>query len=338
MIPSDPLVSICIPTFNRASMVADAIRSALGQSYRNIEVLVVDNASTDTILDVVATFPDPRLKLVVNPHNLGLFGNFNRCIELAQGKYVHILHSDDSIDPDFTETCVRFLEENPSVAMTFTPALFVRDQSRTLQQTFPETHIFRAPEGFCDILLKRNFIICPSVMVRKEVYSRVGPFSLDYPYSSDYYQWLKIARAYDIAYVATTKVIYRQGEHSESFRLQFMSMAGYLDTEKIYLQLLGDLGEETSRYTPELNTALYTFIKDSMFAGFTRADRIKIGNVTVIWGVCIGVWSLIPSYSVMSWIKKAISLPLILVIGILMHLSPARWLVSTVFRSRTNLY
>lgn len=338
MSPSDPLVSICIPTYNRASMAGDAIRSALSQSYKNIEVLVVDNASTDAIRDVVASFSDPRLRLIVNPRNLGLFGNFNRCVELARGSYVHILHSDDSIEPGFTETCVRFMEENPSVAMTFTPAEFVTGQSRSLQQVFPDTHIFRAPEGFCDILLKRNFIICPSVMVRKEVYDRVGLFSLDYPYSSDYYQWLKIARVCDIAYVATTKVFYRQGEHSESFRLQFMSMAGYLDTEKIYLQLQGDLGAETSRYAPELNTALYTFIKDSMFAGFTRADRIKVGNVTVIWGVCIGVWSLIPSYSVMSWIKKAFCLPLILLLGTLMHLPPARWLVSTVFRSRTALY
>ena len=78
-----PLVSICIPTYNRAGMVRKAIDSALSQSYQNIEVLVVDNASEDAIESVIAGYNDSRLQFFKNTKNLGIFGNFNRCIELS---------------------------------------------------------------------------------------------------------------------------------------------------------------------------------------------------------------------------------------------------------------
>jgi len=99
MTEQSPSVSICIPTFNRSGMVERAIESALSQTYHDLEVIVVDNASDDNTEDVVASYADPRLKFFKNPKNLGLFGNFNRCIELSRGDLIHILHSDDYIDP-----------------------------------------------------------------------------------------------------------------------------------------------------------------------------------------------------------------------------------------------
>ena len=87
----EPLVSICIPTYNRAGMIGRAIESALGQTHRNIEVIVVDNASSDNTDAIVAAYSDKRLTYIKNERNLGLFGNFNRCIELATGKFLHIL-------------------------------------------------------------------------------------------------------------------------------------------------------------------------------------------------------------------------------------------------------
>ena len=134
-----PLVSICIPTYNRAGMVSKAIDSALAQTYTNVEVLVVDNASSDTIESLMAAYSDPRVKFHRNAHNLGMFGNFNRCIESAKGKYIHILHSDDYIDAGFTETCVAFLEAHPDVGMTFGSALSVPDCWRYQKNHFGST-------------------------------------------------------------------------------------------------------------------------------------------------------------------------------------------------------
>jgi hypothetical protein len=272
--PPNPLVSICIPTYNRASMVSDAIRSALGQSYSPIEVLVVDNASTDNIEDIVRSFQDPRLKMVKNDRNLGLFGNFNRCIELARGKYIHILHSDDWIDPEFTGTCTHFLETHPDVAMTFTSLVLHAPGIEKFLTMSDKTEIYPPPEGFRQMLLRRSFIGCPSVMVRREIYDSIGGFSPEYPYSADYYEWLKISRQFSIAYIREASLHYRQGDHSESYRLLFMSPNGYVDTIKIYIQLIQDLSGKYPEFRPEINIALRRFMNDCLFAGFTRSDKM----------------------------------------------------------------
>jgi len=338
MTDSNPLVSICIPTYNRASMVREAIQSAISQSYPNLEILVVDNASSDNISEVVESFHDSHLKLFVNKKNLGLFGNFNRCIELAKGKYIHILHSDDSIDPAFTETCVSFLEEHPTVAMTFTAAdMLVGGNSKSLKLA-EKNLVFQAPEGFQKILLTRNFIVCPSVMVRSDVYKQVGSFSLEYPFSSDFYQWLKISRLYDIAYIADARVFYRQGEHSESFRLLFSSPAGYLDTQKIYVQLLLDLGDESRRYAVELNTAFRVFIFDCLFAGFTRSDTMKAGKSSLLWGIALSVWGLIQPQSMTDSLRKTWYLLVIQIAGFLMQFSCIRIVVRMILHRKTDLY
>ena len=163
-------------------MVERAIESALSQTYHDLEVIVVDNASDDNTEDVVASYANPRLKFFKNPRNLGLFGNFNRCIELSRGDLVHILHSDDYIDPHFTETCVQFFKEHPNVSLTFTAAeMHTPSQTRTICYA-DEDLIMPAPEGFRKILRERSFITCPSVMMRRSVYDRVGKYSLEYPY------------------------------------------------------------------------------------------------------------------------------------------------------------
>ena len=282
-----PLVSVCIPTYNRAGMVGDAIRSALAQTYKNIEVLIVDNASTDGTTTVVSLFTDPPLRYVRNDRNLGLFGNCNRCIELSRGKYLHILHSDDTVPPEFIHACVRFLEEHPEVAFTFTDTTIFSQGSEVRSPRADGDVIFFPPEGFRKILRERSFIACPSVLVRKKVYQEVGGFSLEYPYSSDLYQWLKISRVYPIAYVHGTSLRYLQSHQSESYRLLFLSPQGYLDTLKILVQVIGDLGEERGSFKDDVNAAAGRLARDSLYAFWTRAGGMKGYSPDILAGIAL---------------------------------------------------
>lgn len=115
---SRPLVSICIPTYNRAAMVEAAIRSALAQTYEHVRVVVIDNHSTDGTVKLLEYFqsahPD-RFRFVVNDENIGLHGNFQRCVDLAEGPYFKILCSDDVAYPTLVEKQVNVLESHPSV-------------------------------------------------------------------------------------------------------------------------------------------------------------------------------------------------------------------------------
>ncbi len=336
--PDEPLVSICIPTYNRAGMIGRAIESALGQTYKNIEVIVVDNASSDNTDAVVASYVDERLTYVKNERNLGLFGNFNRCIELATGKFLHILHSDDYIDPDFTARCTAFFNKHPSVVMTSTRARIVGDSFEKDHACSDTDLVYPAKEGFRQLLATRSFIACPSVMIRRDIYQEVGPFSLEYPYSSDFYQWLKIARNYDIGFVGGACVFYRQGEHSETFRFLFSSPHGYLDMLRIFIQIKIDLGKELDIYDVEFLAAQRRFIHDCLFAGFTRGDTMPGFSPSVFTGLSLACWTLEKPVSIAQWFSKVLDLVIILPSGLLMSWSPTRRMVRALFFSRREGY
>lgn len=105
-------VTIAIPVYNREKMVVQALESALAQNVKGLEILVVDNCSTDGTWEVLQGFSDPRLRIVRNETNVGLQGNFNRCLELAGGRYVMVLCSDDRLLNDAIANLMEFVHGN----------------------------------------------------------------------------------------------------------------------------------------------------------------------------------------------------------------------------------
>ena len=333
-----PLVSICIPTYNRAGMVGKAIGSALDQTYPNIEVIVVDNASTDSTAEVVGGFKDARLRFVRNERNLGLFGNFNRCIELASGEYVHILHSDDSIESGFTRRCMEFFHAHPDVVLTSTGArIFGEGFEKDIGCSDTDT-VFKAPDGYKRLLSTRSFIVCPSVMVRKAVFQEVGPFSLEFPYSADYYQWLKIARLHDIGYVSGTRVNYCQGNHSETYRFLFASPVGYLDMVRIFIRLRLDSGKDLDAFSSEFIDAQRRYIHDCIFAGFTRGDAMDGFSPLSFAGIALCCWTLERPVSAVQWLRKIFDLLVLVPASLLIGWSVTRKIVRSLFFSGKKCY
>ena len=334
----EPLVSICIPTYNRAGMVGKAIDSALAQSFQNIEVLVVDNASDDNIESVIADYHDPRLKFYKNDRNLGLFGNCNRCVELSKGDYIHILHSDDYIDFHFTQTCVEFLEANPNVVMTFTSVMVLFDDEQNNIGIRNKDQIFPATAGFREILKSRNLISCPSVMIRKEVYNSVGLYSLEYSYSADLYQWLIIAKRFDIAYVAGATLFYRQGSHSESYQLLFKTPMGYIDTIKIFVRIIDELGDDLILYSQELNCAFRRHMRDCLFAGIARSESMTKYSNLIFIGFALSTWGLITPISLSDKMKKISEFMLIFLIGFAIVLPGGSYCLRKIFNFSSKKY
>jgi len=116
-----PLVTIAIPTYNRASCYLPvALRSALGQSYPRLEVLVSDNASSDDTATLIQDIADTRLRYVRHPVNIGANRNSNYCLSQARGDYFLLLHDDDAIDADFLAACMQAVrnEIRPGIIRT----------------------------------------------------------------------------------------------------------------------------------------------------------------------------------------------------------------------------
>lgn len=333
----NPRVSICIPTFNRASMVGLAIDSALNQTYKDIEVVVVDNASTDNIEEVIAEYKDPRLRLIKNNKNIGIFGNFNRCVEVSKGEFLHILHSDDYIEPEFIETCINFFDAHQQVALTFTSKI-IHTKDAVKEYIFADSNvIFNPPDGFKRLLKNGNFINCPSVIIRKSVYEVIGNYSLEYPYAGDYYQWLKIAKTYGIAHVCGTIMHYRIGEHSESFQYLIKNPVGYLDVLKIIFSVIKDLGDERKEYIKDINGFAYNRIRSTIMMGFIAEYQIYSLNSSFFSGISLLYWSLVKSESSVYTIKKYGLLFLILGSTVCMYIKPVRKLIGRMIQRKRKI-
>jgi len=118
----NPKVSILIPTYNSAKFVYETIESAITQTYENLEVIVVDNCSTDDTFEIIKNFESrfPNLKIYQNSKNLGPVRNWKRCVELATGEFAKLLFSDDLIENTFVIKTVPFLLNNDKVGFVFT--------------------------------------------------------------------------------------------------------------------------------------------------------------------------------------------------------------------------
>lgn len=124
-----PGISVCIPTYNHARFLPDAIGSVLSQTRGDFELIVLDNASTDDTGEIVRRYAaaDPRIRYRRNEANVGPVRNFNLCLEAASGDLVKILCSDDVLEPECLERSAGILETHPEVSLVATARRVVRE-------------------------------------------------------------------------------------------------------------------------------------------------------------------------------------------------------------------
>jgi glycosyltransferase involved in cell wall biosynthesis len=125
---SAPLVSIMVPVYNRRGFLADCLKSALAQSCRDLEVVVVDNASTDGTWELCRAFAqaDSRVRIFRNAENIGPVRNWRRCFQEARGRYGKLLFSDDLMSPRYLEKTLPLIRD-PQVAFVFSMAMIGRE-------------------------------------------------------------------------------------------------------------------------------------------------------------------------------------------------------------------
>ncbi|MDT8416132.1 MAG: glycosyltransferase family A protein, partial [Flavobacteriaceae bacterium] len=125
------LVSICIPTYNGAAYLAEALESAIGQTYPHLEIVVSDDASTDDTLEIVESFKQKTQLPIRAFHHTpsGIGANWNHCMQKAQGEYIKFLFQDDVLMPDCVEKMVAAAEKHPQAGMIGSKRVFLTDSS-----------------------------------------------------------------------------------------------------------------------------------------------------------------------------------------------------------------
>jgi len=204
-----PTVSVVMPTYNHAAFIGEAIRSVLGQTYGNFELIIVDNYSEDGTEAIVRGFSDPRIEYLKFSNNGVVAASRNAALKKARGSFIAFLDSDDTWAADKIEIQLRSLEANPNVALVCGYMLTRRDNEPFDTMAGPST---ASLAGFSyNWLLDCNFIFCSSVMVRREVLDDVGLFDENPQMvsSEDWDLWLRIARRHRLTLLGRQLGSYR---------------------------------------------------------------------------------------------------------------------------------
>ena len=200
------------------------MKSSLAQTHGNVEVVVLDDASTDETPSVASRYlADERFAFHRSEVNAGLFANFNRCLEVAHGDFIKVLCADDWLDPEAIETTLGALDRNPSAGMASSPAWLVDDRGRT-------TGIRGAPFGTQELVPSADALsghadwgnasgMPTNVLLRRAALDTVGGFEPEFAPASDLHLWLKVLARYDLAWVSEPRCymrIHSQHDHGHA--------------------------------------------------------------------------------------------------------------------------
>ena len=201
-------VSVLIPAYNSARFVGETLHCVLAQDYENLEVVVVNDASTDDTVEVIKSFSDPRIKLFHNERNLGLAGVRNRLLDLATGDYLAWQDSDDLCTQDRIGLQVRFLDERPDVIAVGSAATVIDEQGRQVGENllFP---FFTDPEDVAVSMCFEDPLSNSSVMMRSEARG-LARFDTEFPPYEDYDFWEQVSWHGKLANLPQKLIHYRR--------------------------------------------------------------------------------------------------------------------------------
>ncbi|HEX5616631.1 MAG TPA: glycosyltransferase [Acidimicrobiia bacterium] len=185
------MCSIIVPAYNVERWVAAALDSALTQTYRPLEVVVVDDGSTDGTAAVLARYADHPDVVLVSQENRGLAGARNAGLAVARGEYVGLLDADDLWDPERTTRCIERLARDPDVGWVTSDLRVLEGEVRTDETQYRD----RRRQPFVDddqlrVIVRDNFV-CHSAVIRRDLFDRFGPFDVALRRAEDYDLWIR---------------------------------------------------------------------------------------------------------------------------------------------------
>ncbi len=203
-----PKVSVIIPVYNRAALICRAVDSVLAQDFKNFEIIVVDDGSTDDTPKALNVYKD-KIKIITQK-NRGVSAARNRGVSISSGQYIAFLDSDDMWLPEKLSTQVAFFESNPDTFICQTEAIWIRNGIRVNPKKKHKKQsgmIFTPSLHLC--------LVSPSaVMLEKEFFDMFEGFDENLPACEDYDLWLRISCKYPVALINIPLII-KYGGHED---------------------------------------------------------------------------------------------------------------------------
>lgn len=202
-----PLVSILCLSYNQSQFIIESLESTKSQSYKNFEILICDDFSSDgsanIINDWIANNPELEIKFINHSQNKGICKSLNELLHISSGKYIQVLALDDLLETNKLERHVSILENsNTNEVMLFSDAHLINSRSEQYQNTFiPYHYKFLSLESgnYYDSLLRENFIPAMSCLLKSSILKNIGGWDESLTFE-DYDMWLRLSKDYNFIY------------------------------------------------------------------------------------------------------------------------------------------
>jgi glycosyltransferase involved in cell wall biosynthesis len=253
----NPLVSVIIPTYNRGWVLREAIDSVLAQEFKDFELIVVNDGSTDDTGQILEAYGQDLM--ILRQTNRGVSAARNRGIAAAKGRLIAFLDSDDLWLPRKLSSQVDFFNSNPAALINQTEEIWIRNGVRVNPKT--------RHHKFSGMIFEQSLALClvsPSaVMMKRSLFDEVGLFDEDLPACEDYDLWLRISWRYPV-HLIETPLIVKRGGHGDQ-----LSKAPGLD--KFRIQALKKV-IEGGQLEPDARRAAVRTLQEkcTIFAGGCR--------------------------------------------------------------------
>lgn len=205
-----PIVSIVIPAYNAAEYVCEAINSVLNQSYSNIELIVLDDGSTDNIREVLEKYPKGSFYYESHP-NIGQSATLNKGWNMAKGEILSYLSADDELLDGAVAISIENLLNHEEILMTYCDYMLMDAKSRDLQRVYaPE---FNYEEMVSDIIVQPG----PGVFFRKKAFDKIGGWNSSYRQIPDFEYWLRLGLQGDFVRIPQVLARFRIHDGSQTY-------------------------------------------------------------------------------------------------------------------------
>ncbi len=227
-----PVISVIIPVYNGEKTIRETIESVLSQTFKDFELIVINDGSQDTSLEIVERIQDPRLK-VFSYRNAGQATSRNRGIAHACGEYISFIDADDLWTPNKLEAQLRALQDNPQAAVAYSWTKCIDEFGQFSRRG---SHISVTGDVYAKLLLIDFIENGSNPLIRTQALAEVGGFDESMTPSEDRDLWLRLAARYHFVAVPSPQILYRQSVNSESANVLRMEAASLRVIEQAFTQ------------------------------------------------------------------------------------------------------
>jgi glycosyltransferase involved in cell wall biosynthesis len=274
-VAKNPLISVITPVYNGEKFVGRTIASVLGQTCKDFEYILINDASTDSSLDVIRSFDDARIKVVENEVNSRLVVSRNRGLEIARGKYVALLDHDDIALPHRLEMQLAVMEANKDLLLIGSHAKYINADDKVIKGR--KDHRCLTPEHSRAKLLFRNHFINSTVFFRQM--EKKVMFSDQFQLSEDYDFIERYATLGKIHVIRDVLVHYRVHDNNYGSKMQAETQEGCNRIKARQLERLGvPFDDELMRLHAQFEYGPFPYSKEMLKSIANWIESIKSGN------------------------------------------------------------